>query len=296
MKFIVNTAFKLSIAFLLGGMLTSCEFVEFKSNSKEANLSSQKPLARVYDKYLYEEELSTIMNSTTGSEDSLMILDKFIHTWIRRQLMMREAESNVGIDKVELEKKLQDYKFALLVHEYEKKYSRMHLNTQVSDEEVQKYYEQNKDNFQLNRNIVKADLVQLPKDAPSLKKFRKDLKSNKEDDRKDIKNYCFLNATNYSLDENWIDFTELVKNTPWESLPNMVDFLKKHTFVETSNDEFIFFIRIKEYKITDQIAPLLLVEDQIRKIILNKRKVQLISNLEEEIYNRAIKNNEFEIF
>jgi predicted house-cleaning noncanonical NTP pyrophosphatase (MazG superfamily) len=52
---------------------------------------------------------------------------------------------------------------------------------------------------------------------------------------------------------------------------------------------------VKEYRISDNISPLEFVRDDIRTIILNKRKVALAKQLEDEIYNTAILEKEFEI-
>jgi hypothetical protein len=53
---------------------------------------------------------------------------------------------------------------------------------------------------------------------------------------------------------------------------------------------------VEEYRISDNISPLEFVKDDIRNIILNKRKVDLAKKLEDEVYNNAISEKEFEVF
>ena len=113
----------------------------------------------------------------------------------------------------------------------------------------------------------------------------------------DLKSYCFSYATNYSLEDSiWINFDEIIRNTPLAEIPNRVQFLRTRKFVESSDNTSRYFLKIDEYKKTDDIAPLEIVKDQIINIIINKRKVELAGNLEKEVYDKAIETNAFEIY
>ena len=79
-------------------------------------------------------------------------------------------------------------------------------------------------------------------------------------------------------------------------IPNKVDFLKRTKYTESSDESSNYYLLIKEYKKTDDIAPLEIVRDQIIGIIINKRKVALARNLEKEVYDKAVETNAFEIY
>jgi hypothetical protein len=97
-------------------------------------------------------------------------------------------------------------------------------------------------------------------------------------------------------DSVWYDFEDVIKNTPLVSIPNKVQFLRTNDFIETSDDIYVYFVRVLDYKITDQISPLEFVKDDIVQIIRNQRKVALTQRLEEEIFKEASENNDFEIY
>ena len=59
---------------------------------------------------------------------------------------------------------------------------------------------------------------------------------------------------------------------------------------------YIYFLRIFDHKLPGQIKPLEFVKDEIENIIVNKRKVALAKELEDQIYERAERNKEFEIY
>ena len=93
-----------------------------------------------------------------------------------------------------------------------------------------------------------------------------------------------------------MNFDDVIENTPMETIDNKIQFLRKTGYYETSDDNYQYFLRISDYKISDEISPLEWVYDDIIRIIINKRKVELAKELEEGIYERAVQNNDFEIF
>ena len=66
--------------------------------------------------------------------------------------------------------------------------------------------------------------------------------------------------------------------------------------METEDAQFKYFLKVEEYRISDNVSPLEFVREDIKNIIINKRKVQLAQKLEEDLYEKAKTNKEFEIF
>ncbi|MEJ0030644.1 MAG: hypothetical protein WDO15_09865 [Bacteroidota bacterium] len=56
-------------------------------------------------------------------------------------------------------------------------------------------------------------------------------------------------------------------------IPNKVQFLKSNPYYETSDAESMYFFKVDEYKISDNVSPMEFVRAEIKNIILNKRKV-----------------------
>ena len=97
-------------------------------------------------------------------------------------------------------------------------------------------------------------------------------------------------------DSIWINFDEVIQNTSLASIPNKVQFLRNNTFVESSDEEHIYFLRLLEYKISNEVSPLEFIRDDIRNIIINKRKLAIKEALQESVYKQARENGEFEIY
>jgi hypothetical protein len=71
--------------------------------------------------------------------------------------------------------------------------------------------------------------------------------------------------------------------------------LRANPYYETSDDSYLYYLKVEEYRISDNVSPLEFVKDDIRNIILNKRKVELAKRLEDDVYTQAQQQKEFEI-
>lgn len=280
------------------GFFVSCDLIKMKENPGISNQSTEEvAIARVHNLFLYPSDLEGVIPKGSTAADSANIVERYIKSWVRKQLLMHEAASNINFDEAEIERKIMDYRYALMAYEFEKLYVNRELDTEISEEEIRKYYDDNIDNFQLKQNIVRAHFVKLPKNAPKLARFRKLWVSTKEKEIEELRSYIYRFALASSMDESsWFNFEDVVRNSPYISVPNKVQFLKANSQSESEDEEFIYFLKIFEYKIVDEIPPMDFVRDQIQSVILNKRRVALSQQLEQKVYDKALRNKDFEIF
>jgi len=276
--------------------LSSCDWLKMKSEDPSKNIDEQA-IARANDNYLYPSDLDGVVSKEMSPQDSLRRVQQYIKSWFQKQLIIAEANKAIDFDEAEIERKILDYRYALMSHEFQENYVNQHLDTAIADAEIKTFYEESKDNYQLKQNIIKGLFVKLPRDSPKIGTFRKLFRSKKEEDRAALESYCVENALNYSLaDDKWINFDEMVINSPLERIPNKVQFLKNRKSYEATEKNIIYFLSLKDYKISDQISPLDFVKDQVRNVILHRRKVKLVKKLEKDIYDKASENNEIEIY
>jgi hypothetical protein len=286
----------LGISLLCLLILSGCDLVKKKENETLSE-NYGKPLARVYNKYLYYKDISGIQEGHHSKEDSIALVQRYIDVWVQKQLMLLKAEAQVDPDEEEIKNKILECRNTLLIHEYEKLYLKQTLDTNVSEKDVRDYYEANVDNFQLKQNIIKGVFIKISKEAPKKDKLKTLINSSKPKDIKELKSYCVRFASNYILEDTiWINFDELIKNTPFMNVSDRVSFLERNRYSEIADNQYIYFLKISDYKISKQISPLDFVADQIKTILLNKRRITLINELKENIYNEAKKDKEFEIY
>lgn len=272
-------------------LLSSCEFFKPKQEVGE------KPIAKVVDTYLYQSDLEGLLPLNISSEDSTRLVERYIEDWIEKQLMIFRSSQVVDYNEAEIERKVLDYRYALIVHNFEKQYIQRNLDTEVSQEDIEKYYEEKSDNFLLKQNIIRCIYAQVPSNAPNLNQFRRNFRAYPESNLEDIKAYSSrFSVKSFLEDSLWVIFDDVIIGTPLETIQNKTDFLSRNTYSETTRDDQIHFLKIFEFKISDDISPLEFIKEDIKSIIINKRKLTLKKELEEKIYNEAREENLFEIY
>lgn len=276
--------------FCIGAFITLICF----ACTNQAKDDEKIAVARVHEKYLYDTDLDGLFNEDMSIEDSLQIVNSYIDKWIRKQLILEKAELNLSINQKDVERQLDDYKSSLLIFKYEQQWIKQNLDTVVSNNETREYYNLYSSNFVLDEDIVKAVFIKVPSIAPNLDKVKKWYKSDKKEDYDNLESYCFEFAKNFdSFDDDWISFNVLIRQIPFD-IANKERFLKRNRYIEAEDSLYNYFINIRNYKIHGEIAPLSYVEENIKQIIINKRKLQLIRDLEKNIYNDGLNYGHFE--
>jgi len=289
---------RLHHTFLIGFLLLSgCDYLNLKQFKESDEEKQQIKIASVGKSYLYQDDLKGIVADEASVADSTNLINRYVTSWIRKQLLIAEASAEIDFDLPSIDRKVLDYRYALMVHEYKKYYVDQNLDTAISEEEIEAYYTNNTQNFELKQHIIRGYFIKIAKNAPKIRKLSRLVKSKKEKDFKELKSYCFRFAENYYLEDSvWINFDEVINNTPFVSITNKVAFLRANSYVEEEDENFIYILRIKAYKISDQISPLEFVRNDITQIILNKRKVALANELEESVFKKATKSEKYEIY
>jgi hypothetical protein len=257
---------------------------------------NERVLARVYDDYLYESELKGVVAPGTLAKDSLVLTRSFIDSWVRQRLIIQQAEKNLTSSQMDFTTQLENYKNSLTIYAYENALVKQKLDTLITEEETQNYYDANQQNFLLKDNIVQIQYVKLPLKSPAAKQIKKLLNSGDPEDQNKLADLCEKNASDYFLDsENWLLFSDLLKQIPLKTY-NQEEFLQNHREFAYQDSLYDYLVRFKDFKIKESVSPLNFEKQRIRDIILNKRKIELIGRMQEDIFSSAQKKNAFEIY
>ena len=280
----IGILFGLVLLFQLSG----CDFL--KKHPKEV------VVAECYGKYLYQSDLQGIVPENTSVMDSIYRVNAFIDSWIRRQVLLHQAETNLSVAEMDFGKQLEEYRNSLVIYSYETQLISQKLDTIVSEEEIEAYYEENKDNFQLHTTMVKAAYVILDEDCKQKDLFY-NLMSNK--DTLLLQNLDVLSsyyAVKSYLDvDHWIRLDELTKIVPIEIF-NVESFLRKNKFVRFDWNDYTCMVRFEDYLLEESVRPLDMEHDNIRYMILERRKKALLDQMKTSLYEKAQKNHAFEVY
>jgi len=256
--------------------------------------SNDKKLARVFDEYLYESDIKDIILSGINKKDSSIFVAAYIDNWIRQQLIFKQADNNLTKELKNFDKQLKEYENSLVIYTYEKELIKQKLDTIVSDKEITSYYEANSSNFELKDNIVNVIYVKLTINSASISKVRTLYKSDNPSDKKELTILCQKYAVNSSLEEDtWFYFSDLLKEIPIQTY-NQEEYLNNHKYIEMQDSLYSYFVKINGFKIKESTSPLSMEKDNIRNIIVNKRKIKLIEEMHKDTYTKGQINKDFE--
>ena len=276
----------IGITFLLS--LANCDYVE--KNSKEV------VVAECYGKYLFESDLKGIVPENSTIMDSIQRVSNFIDSWVRRQVLLHQAENNLNKEELDLDKQMEEYRNSLVIYAYESQLIQQKLDTVVGEDEIAEYYEQNKKDFQLRNTMVRVAYVILHEDCKQKDDF---LKLLSDPDTLLLQNIDML-ATSYAaksyLDvDQWMRLDDLTSIIPIEIF-NAESFLKKNKFVCFDMNRHTYMVRFLEYLLEESTSPLELVSDNIKSVILAQRKQALIDKMHTSLYEKAKRDRAFEVY
>ncbi len=271
-------------------IFTSCQYFQPKAEV------SERIVARVGTEELYKSSIGEWIPADLSKTDSTVFVEKFVLDWVKKQLMIAQAEQAIDFNEARIQKRVLDYQYALMVYELEQKYIDANLNEEVSDEEIASYYNEKAENFLLRENLSKCIYFKIPSRVPNVWRFRRSLKHYPKDSIQ-LWKYANEHAVKAFIEDSvWVKFDEILLETPLRDVRDKASFLKSNTSLEVSDEEYIYFLRIFDYKLIGEIAPLEFIRESIVNIIINKRKIALKKELEKKIYEEAKQTNAFEIY
>lgn len=260
------------------------------------NSDEDQPIAKAFDKYLYLKDLEGVVPKNTHGNDSIAIVKAFIDQWQHEQVIQHQAEENVNIDNGTIQNQLEVYKKSLIRFQYEQELIKQKLDTLVTDKEIQTYYNNNKENFQLRKPILKASYIKLPDNAPKIPMVKKLFASKDMRDIDLLEKYCFKYSPNFSLmDTTWHYTEELEKIFPISRISEN-NYNNLNRIFEISDNNTLYLIILRDSKFRDSLSPIAFERENIKNLILNQRKLALINQMEKEVFEEAQKNNELETY
>ena len=265
----------------------SCGF--FEKNEEE------KVLAKVGEKYLYASDLKEI-KFPQNAEDSISKLRSYQESWVNKQLLLQKALENLTEEQANFSEQLEDYKHSLLIYAYENQLISQKLDTTVNDRDIREYYQMNQQNFSLKEQLFKLRFVKVIRNAPTQDSLKLWLFS--EDDFNDrLMNYCTQFALSCHLDTSiWLSLSSLKKvlSNDSENLKRLKE-VKEPKLIFSDSTQSVL-MHIFESREVGEKAPVNYVKEQIKDIVVNKRKIKLLSKAKREILEEATLENYYQIY
>ena len=289
-----NSVKRLDILFLktyIYFILFSCVF--FSCQNKQ---NSRLELARVYDTYLYLDQIPPVPNSV----DSMVFMQNYIHQWATQKLLIKKAEFNLDRNLNYVDSLVYVYRESLLIHYYKEAMIQEYLDDIVSDSLINLYYSNNIENFKLKEDIVKLNYIKIKNIAPDIDFVSEKYTSLELGDVEQLEEYCLQFAERFFLgDVDWISWSDFSKTLPISENHFFKDsrrFLNKNKKIELQDSVYRYFLFVQDFKLKGASSPLEYVSSLIQKILINKKKKDLMNDIEVQLIEDALSTNNFEIY
>lgn len=282
--------------FILSSLLfTSCDYLEELTTKKVER--NEPIIASVYDANLYLSDVEGMIPNDLSVKDSLVFIKGYINTWAKQQLLLKKAEENISdVSSKQLDSLVKTYRETLYINGYKDRLIKQKLDTVVSEEEVFAYYMANKDNFRLVKPIFQLKYIYFSKDLNNRKEILKNFESDKEEDLEALEEQT-INFKDYHLrDSTWLTNEDLYKKVPPLKEFSEEELLKLSKIIEEEDSLGVYLINIIKVLPRSDIAPMQYIAQQIRRLILHKRKIELTRKIEKTLIDDAIKNGTFKEF
>jgi hypothetical protein len=281
----IRNSFFLLLLWLCG----SCNFFQ----------PEQKPesIARVGKSYLYKSDIATLVPAGTSKADSILLVRDFINRWASQKLLIEAAERNLSDKKKkDYNALIKQYKIDLYTKAYIEEVVKNTVDTLVTEEELKKYYEENKENFKTNSTLVRLRFINLTKDNPRFATIRNKFFNYSKKDKKFWDTYA-LQFKSFALNDSvWVDMSQVYYKLPVINPDNREDIIRPGKKAEIQSNDDVYLIKITNVIDKNQISPFEYIKPTLKEVILNKRKLELIKQFEKEITDDAIKNNDYEVY
>lgn len=259
-------------------------------------IHKENPIVKVFESTLYPSEIKEFIPEGVSPDDSIVLAQNYIRNWITQKLLLYKAIENLSQEESNIQKQVEEYRTTLLIHQYKQKLINERLQDDIKESDIETYYKANEKNFILATSIVKAVFCIVPKNAPNIKEVRKWYASDNESDQENLEDYCLTHARKYDKFENqWVEATFLQNLMPAEIKLTVAD-MNSPKNIERADTNNYYFLKIKDVKKEQTIAPLEYVRDEIIMILKNKKKILFENELEKQINEEGIRKNYVKIF
>ena len=266
-------------------LLSSC------SNISDNN--SNDLIARAGQNFLYQNQ----MPSFSSEQDSMLRYLNYIETWAKEKILYDLSLTNLSQSKKnDLDILVEKYKVDLYINSYKDLIVNSIIDSIVTDEEIESFYNRNIENFKLNENLLKYRYLKVPSDNININRIRRYIQRLNQSDR------VFLDSLNFQFadlklnDSMWFTEREVISSIEFINQKNKSNYMEINRLYELENDQYLYYFIIKDLLKSGNIPPLSYLYDRIKSNIINQRKLNLLQNINKEILNDALKSNKYEVF
>ena len=253
------------------------------------------PIVTLGTETLYEDEVARIVPYGVSSEDSASIAESYVKTWINDRLLYEKAEHNI-LDPERIDRLVGEYRKSLVLNSYQEQLLSRMLDRELTEQAMKKFYDENNDLFILKENIIQGLYLKIPATSLQLSNYRKWYRERSEKALENIEKSNLKSVVSYDYFYNdWYSLGEVLENIP-TVITDKEQFLKTQKNIDIKDDNFVYLLDIKEYKLAGSVAPYDYVKVQVAEVFKEKKRTELLRQVQDDLYNKAVSDGEIKFY
>ena len=278
---------KLAIMSFFFMILVSCDSI---TSSNQDRL-----IARAENHYLYLSDLERNLKSFSSVEDSLIKATNYINNWAREKLLFEKSLINLPQEKIsDLSNLVDAYKNNLFINAYREFVLKSTMESFDTTSIINSFYEANKENFLLKEPIFRVRYISFPLDNVVRKQITRRFKRYNVEDVRFLDSLSFQFSSYFLSDTIWLNEIEVGEQLNNLNQKQKELFLNSPNYFEVKDSLDIYLFKLAERLERGNIAPISYVENTIRDILFNQKKLELLRSFDNDVLQDAIKSKKFE--
>lgn len=262
---------------------------------KETSSSDKEVLAEVKGKCLYMNDLKAAIPEGLSRQDSVAFAHNFVENWVTDQLVYEVARKNIP-DKERIDQMVEEYRHQLISSEYQRYLIDEKLGKEITDEDVQSYFDTHADELKLKNGLMKGLFVKVPLNSPQRGQLRGWMGLRNDEDVDKIEKYAIQHAADYDyFAEKWIDLNAALAKMPG-NYSNFAPLIRPHRVVEVKDSAFYYMLAVRDFVPAGNKYPEDYARDEIRNLLITQRKTDYMLRFRQDIFKKAMGNKDAVIY
>ena len=273
-------------ALLLISLFVSCKW----NKSVTEYVYGKTPVVEIGTDVLYEEDIKQVLPLGLSDADSALFARQFIKNWAQDVLFYQNAIRNIP-DTKDIDRLVENYRRSLIEHEYQRRLIEQKFSSEISDEDIEQFYNDNERLFVLDESLLKGLFLKISNKSHDLSDIRKLYTQQDDESFEEIEKYSIRNAARCEFFyDNWRTVAEIEVLLPAMDKP-LEALLKDNGSFEFKDEEYIYLLNVSEYAPKGGIEPLDHARSRIRGLLINSNEVSYMRKIKEDLYDAAIEKN-----
>ena len=267
-------------------LLVSCKW----NKSVTEYVYGKTPIVEIGTDVLYVEDIKQVVPLGLSEADSTLFAQQFIKNWAQDVLFYQNAIRNIP-DTKDIDRLVENYRRSLIEHEYQRRLIEQKFSSEIADEDIEQFYNDNQRLFVLDESLLKGLFLKISNKSHDLSDIRKLYTRQDDESFEEIEKYSIRNAARCEFFyDNWRTVAEIEVLLPPLEKP-LETMLKDNGSFEFKDEEYIYLLNVSEFAPKGGIEPLDHARSRIRGLLINSNEVSYMRKIKEDLYDAAIEKN-----